>query len=162
MLDTAVKLSQISLPILVLIIGYFVNRGVQTHGLNIKLVSEFNTKWSEQFISKCMNFSESISKLQFLMFDYGKTGKLETSAYNILISQIAEEKYLIETHASLVDEGHPIIETIDRLFDCASKNALALKDGGFADFEKIKEMQRKLHKQLRDMQRSVLKLGTTP
>jgi len=164
-LDDAVKYSKILTPFILIGFGFLFNRSIQKHGQNLKLVSEYNTKWSEEFISKCVNFNDKISGIQFALFDLANA-KTDAQADSIKedieerIKDINRAKYEIEVNSKLVDETSEIIESIEIIFKSAAKNIDAIKVKGpvTLDFETIKVSQTKLNKQLKEMQKTVLKL----
>ena len=160
-LDQLVKLSQISTPFVLVGLGFLLNRSIQNYTQNIKLTSEFNTKWSDEFIVRCRDYSYTISEIQFLVFGIGSKAKDAQEVlldYNKLLDEVSKQKYKIETHASLVESVDPIIETVEKIWLACSKNANALINGGHADFESIKLLQRELNVQLKNKQKSVLKI----
>lgn len=164
-LDLLVKISKIATPFIILFVGFWLNRSVQKHSLNMKLTSEFNTKWSNEFISISKNFSEKISEFQHVIFHMTEEGgqsesvrKRSTEKYNELLPTIGRAKYDIEVHSTLIDNSEKIIETINEIFNKSTNNAEAVKNGGHVDFDTIKILQLKLNGQLKNMQKSVLKL----
>ena len=161
-LDILVKISKIATPFIILFVGFWLNRSVQRHSLNMKLTSEFNTRWSEEFINRCQSYSQSISDIQFLMNDIGTKGSMvqdKIKQYNVVLEQAAQQKYHIETHSSLVDNADEIIHVIEAIFKYTQSNADALRNGGYADFDKIKNLQNTLNKHLKAKQKTVLQLS---
>ena len=161
LLDTLVKVSRIATPFVVVCLGSWLNRSIQIHGQNLKLTSEFNTKWSEQFISKCREFSENVTRLQFLIFNMHNAGLVSDSQreeFKGLTERINETKYKIEVHSALVDGSDDILQIVNEIFSQSSSNVESVKSSGSVDFETIKIAQSKLNKQLKEMQKSVLKL----
>ena len=164
-LDDAVKWSKVVTPFLLIGLGFVLNRSVQKHGQNLKLTSEYNTKWSDEFISKCVNFNNSVSSIQFDIFELAnaQTGKQADDIKDnieLRIKDISRAKYEIEVNSKLVDETSGIMETIEAIFKSAAKNIDAIKQNGVVsvDFGTIKDSQTKLNRQLKEMQKSVLKL----
>jgi len=161
-LESAVKISQIATPFVLVCLGFLLNRSIQKHSQNLKLTSEFNTKWSDEFISKCRNFSESVTSIQLLIFNmsqdqkssddsssrYSLPKKFQTD-FNVLTKDIQQAKYKIEVHSALVDNSKNVAEIVDNIFEQCQKNILAVKNSGRVDFETIKLSQNKLHKELK-------------
>ena len=164
-LDDAVKLSKIFTPFVIIGLGFVLNRSVQKHGQNLKLASEYNTKWSDEFISKCVSFNNIISNIQFEVFELS-SAKTDIQAdaikdkIELQIKLTNRAKYEIEVNSKLVDETDEIMETIEVICKSAAQNIDALKQTGVVsvDFGTIKKSQTKLNEQLKKMQKSVLKL----
>lgn len=160
-LDVAVKIAQICLPIVLVAIGAWISISVNKYSHTIKVASDFNTKWSDEFILKCRLFNESVSDIHILIFGIANAGvvaKDKETEFNHVVEGISRQKYDIEIYSDLIDHSEDVTRIVTVIFDEASANVKAVKQGGRVDFESIKLMQRKLNKALKEMQKSVLEL----
>ena len=161
-LEDGVKVSQILMPVVIVWIGYFLSKSMNLHTQSLKILSDFNTRWSDEFISKCVRLNESISSIQHLIFELANTDGDQKKRVIIdkieeLIKIINRNKYEIEVHSALLDEDDDILSTVEAVFEATAKNVKELKKVGVAtiDFQTTKLLQTKLNQQLKEMQKNV-------
>jgi len=156
-LDTLVKLSQIATPFVLLGLGFFVSISVNKYIQNQKITSDFNTRWSDRFIEKCVSYSEVVTQVTqaFYRTTDGKQheeealGKLED-----LVHQVRNAEHEVRIHSQLVDNGDNVINVVSEIH---GKVTLLYKNKG-GNIDEITQLQVRLHKRLRKLQKSILNL----
>jgi len=157
-LDDAVKISQIFIPVVIAWIGYFLsaNLNAQTH--SNKLTSDFNTKWSEKYISKCLRFSDLVTDVTtnlFLLSQNDRENKDKViSRIGASVNNLQKAEYEVQVYSELVEGTEDTKRSVELLFG-QLRDLLKDKQG---DLEAVKSCQRKLHRQLKTLQKQTLNL----
>ncbi|PHS41497.1 MAG: hypothetical protein COA91_01595 [Robiginitomaculum sp.] len=123
-LDLLVKLSQIITPIVLALAGYFISRSLNLQASNTRLISNFNLKWVDVLIDKCVKYSNLVTdimvRLHELAYDpQPSTG--EQKKVNELVGKLKHAKYDIQIHINLVDHTSELGATINQIFNDLSK-----------------------------------------
>ncbi len=156
-IDLLVKISQIITPLILALAGYLISKNLNKQAYHIRLSSNFNTKWADVLIRKCINFSNLVTKIVVGLQKLSEENYPSTAAQkevNIQINDLRESEYDVQIHIELVENTEEIKETVSEIF---SKLGLILKNK-HGSIDDIKALQSTLNKQLRDLHKNTIGL----
>ena len=156
-LDVLVKISQILTPLVLVVASFLISRSLNKQANNIKLMSNFNLKWVDVLIEKCVDYSGLVTRMMIglqLLSEEDAPSVAKKKEISILVNKLRHAEYDIQIHLDLVDGTSDVGATVNQIFNNVG-DILKNKQGSINN---IKALQSKLNAQLKQLHKSSLKL----
>lgn len=126
MIDTAVEISQILLPVILAAVGWLVARSQVKFASALKQRVDFEEGWNANVQRACLSYSDSFSDLLSLLFSHDIASEIEK--VKELTDRVRRDEYVLRVKASSLEGADGIVRLSQNMLSELS-NLMANRGG---------------------------------